>query len=105
VRGLLPTPYFASGTVPETTKETGDRYRLLLRTHCEKFAHGRCISADLRNTQKLKGLRPSPSGAGRNYSFSEAGQDLFDRKAIATGFFFTCFGFLAKKKPLELPRC
>ena len=57
MRGLLPTPYFASGEALGTTKETGDRYRPLLRTHCEKFAIGRCVSADLRNHQELKGIR------------------------------------------------
>lgn len=57
VRGLLLAPYFAAGAVRGTTKETGDRYRPLLRTHCEKFAHSRCISADLRNPQELKRIR------------------------------------------------
>jgi hypothetical protein len=57
LRGLLLTHYFASGEALGTTKETGDRYRPLLRTHCEKFAIGRCVSADLRNHQELKGIR------------------------------------------------
>ena len=57
MRGLRPSPYFASGEALGTTKETGDRYRPLLRTHCEKFARGRCISAGLRSTQELKGIR------------------------------------------------
>ena len=57
MRGLLPTPYVTSGTALGTIKETADRYHPLLRTHCEKFARGRCISADLRNTQELNGIR------------------------------------------------
>ncbi len=57
MRGLLPTPYFASGEALGTTKETGDRHRPLLCTHCKKFARGWRISADLRNTQELNGIR------------------------------------------------
>ena len=55
--GLLPVPYFAAGVARGTTKKTGDRYHPLLRTLCEKFARGRCVSADLRNPQDLKGIR------------------------------------------------
>ena len=57
MRGLLIAPYFAAGAVLGTTKETSDRYRPLLRTHCEKIERGRCVSADLRNHQELKGIR------------------------------------------------
>ena len=55
--GHLPMPYFASGTALGTIKETADRYHPLLRTHCEKFARGQCISAYLLNTQELNGIR------------------------------------------------
>jgi len=81
VRGLLPTPYFASGEALGTTKETGDRYRPLLRTHCEKFASGRCISADLRNPQELKGIRTEKPLRRRsvNTSHSVGVWSLFDR--------------------------
>ena len=81
MRGLLPTPYLASGAALGTTKETGDRYRPLLRTHCEKFARGRCISADLRNTQELKGIRAEKPLRERGVIilFAEAGWGLFDR--------------------------
>jgi hypothetical protein len=57
VRRLLSAPYFAAGAVRGTTRETSDRYRPLLRTHCEKLERGRCVSADLRNRQELKGIR------------------------------------------------
>ena len=81
MRGLLPTPYFASGEALGTTKETGDRCRPLLRTHCELFARGRCISADLRNTQELKGIRAEKPLRERGVIilFAEAGWGLFDR--------------------------
>ena len=81
MRGLLPTPYFASGEALGTTKETSDRYRPLLRTHCEKFVRGRCISADLRNTQELKGIRAEKPLRERGVIilFAEAGWGLFDR--------------------------
>ena len=81
MRGLLPTPYLASGAALGTTKETGDRYRPLLRTHCEKFARGRCISADLRNPQELKGIRTEKPLRERGIIilFAEAGRGLFDR--------------------------
>ena len=81
MRGLLLTPYFASGAALGTTKETSDRYRPLLRTHCEKFARGRCISADLRNTQELKGIRAEKPLRERGVIilFAEAGWGLFDR--------------------------
>ena len=81
MRGLLPTPYFASGEALGTTKETGDRCRPLLRTHCELFALGRCISADLRNTQELKGIRAEKPLRERGVIilFAEAGWGLFDR--------------------------
>ena len=81
MRGLLLTPYFASGAALGTTKETSDRYRPLLRTHCEKFARGRCISADLRNTQELKGIRAEKPLRERGVIilFAEAGRGLFDR--------------------------
>jgi len=63
VRGLLLTPYFASGAALGTTKETSDRYRPMPRTHCEKFARGRCIAADSHNTQERKGISAKgPSG-------------------------------------------
>jgi len=54
---LLSPPCFTSGEVLGTTKETGDRHRPLLCTHCKKFARGWRISADLRNTQELNGIR------------------------------------------------
>ena len=54
---LLPTPYFASGEAVGTTKETADRYSPLMHTHSKKFALGRCISADLGNTEELNGIR------------------------------------------------
>ncbi len=57
MRGRLPVPYFAAGAARETTKKTGDRYGPLLRTHCKKCARSRCVSADLRNHQELKGIR------------------------------------------------
>ena len=81
MRGLLPTPYLASGAALGTTKETSDRYRPLLRTHCEKFVRGRCISADLRNTQELKGIRAEKPLRERGVIilFAEAGRGLFDR--------------------------
>ena len=81
VRLPLPTPYFASGEALGTTKETADRYRPLLRTHCDKFARGRCISADLRNTQELNGIRAEKPlwERGVNILFAEAGWGLFDR--------------------------
>ena len=81
MRGLLLTPYFASGAALGTTKETSDRYRPLLRTHCEKFVRGRCISADLRNTQELKGIRAEKPLRERGVIilFAEAGWGLFDR--------------------------
>ena len=81
MRGLLPTPYFASGEALGTTKETGDRCRPLLRTHCEKFARGRCISADLRNTQELKGIRAEKPLRKRSVitSHSVGVWRLFDR--------------------------
>jgi len=81
VRGLLPMPYFASGEALGTTKETGERCSPLLRTDCEKFARGRCISADLRNTQELKGIRAEKPRMERGLiiSFAEAGWGLFDR--------------------------
>ncbi len=83
MRGLLPTPYLASGAALGTTKETSDRYRPLLRTHCEKFVRGRCISADLRNTQELKGIRAEKPLRERGVIilFAEAGWGLFDRIA------------------------
>ncbi len=79
--GLLRTPYFASGAALGTTKETSDRYRPLPRTDCEKFARGRCISADLRNTQELKGIRAEKPLRERGVIilFAEAGWGLFDR--------------------------
>ena len=81
MRWLLLTPYFASGAALGTTKETSDRYRPLLRTHCEKLARGRCISADLRNTQELKGIRAEKPLQERGVIilFAEAGWGLFDR--------------------------
>ncbi len=74
-------PYFASGEALGTTKETGERCSPLLRTDCEKFARGRCISADLRNTQELKGIRAEKPRWERGLiiSFAEAGWGLFDR--------------------------
>ena len=81
MRGLLPTPYVASGTALGTTKETAERYRPVLRTHCEKFVCGRCISADLRNHQELKGIRAEKPLRERDVInfFAEAGRGLFDR--------------------------
>ena len=81
MRGLLSASYFAAGAVREATKETGDRYRPLLRTHCEKFVRGRCISADLRNHQELKGIRAEKPLRERGVIilFAEAGWGLFDR--------------------------
>jgi len=81
VHGLLPTPYFASGEALGTTKEAGERCSPLLRTDCEKFARGRCISADLRNTQELKGIRAEKPRWERGLiiSFAEAVWGLFDR--------------------------
>ncbi len=81
MHGLLPTPYFASGEALGTTKETGERCSPLLRTDCEKFARGRCISADLRNTQELKGIRAEKPRWERGLiiSFAEAVWGLFDR--------------------------
>ena len=81
VRLTLPTPYFASGEALETTKEAADRYRPLLRTHCEKCARGRCVSADRRNTQELKGIRAEMLIRERGVIilFAEAGWGLFDR--------------------------
>ena len=81
MRGLLLTPYFASGAALGTTEETSDRYRPLLRTHCEKFARGRCISAGLRNHQELKGIRAEKPLRERGVIilFAEAGWGLFDR--------------------------
>ena len=70
MRGLLPAPYFAAGEARETTKETDDRYRPLLRIHYEKFARGRCVSVDLRNHQELKGIR--------------ANKPLWDRSVITS---------------------
>ena len=83
MRGLLPTPYDTSGTALGTTKETADRYHPLLRTHCEKFARGRSFSADLRNTQELKGIRAEKPLQERGVIilFAEAGWGLFDRMA------------------------
>ena len=82
MRGLLLTPYFASGAPLGTTKETSDRYRPLLRAHCEKFARGRCISADLRNTQELKGIRAEKPLRERGVIilFAEAGWGLIEQK-------------------------
>ena len=79
--GLLPTPYFTSGTALGTTKEIADRSRPLLRTHCEKFACGRCISVDLSHTQELKGIRAEKPLRERGVIilFTEAGLGLFDR--------------------------
>ena len=81
VRGLLPTPYFASGEELGTTKETSDRCRPLLRTACEKFARGRCISADLRITQELKGICEEKPLRERGVIIllAEPGWGLFDR--------------------------
>ena len=81
MRGLLLTPYFASGAALGTTKETSDRYRPLLRTHCEKFARGRYISADQRNTQELTGIRAEKPLRERGVIiwFAEAGRGLLDR--------------------------
>ena len=86
MRGLLLTPYFASGAALGTTKETSDRYRPLLRTHYEKFARGRCISADPRNTEELKGIRAEKPLRERGVIilFAEAGWGLFDRMADST---------------------
>ncbi len=79
--GLLPAPYLTSGTALETTKETADRYRPLLGAHCEKFARGRCISVDRRNTQGLKGIRAEKPLRERGVTilFAEAELGLFDR--------------------------
>ena len=79
--GLLPAPYLTSGTALGTTKEAADRYRPLLRTHCEKFARGRCISVDLRNTQELDGIRAEKPIRERGIIilFAEAELGLFDR--------------------------
>ena len=80
VRLTLPTPYFASGEALGTTKETADRYRPLLRTHCEKCVRGRCVSADRRNTQELKGIRAEMLIRERGVIilFTDAGWGLFD---------------------------
>ncbi len=82
MRGLLPAPYFAAGAARGTTKKTGDRYRPLLRTHCEKSARGRCVSADLRNHQELKGIRAEKPLRERSVITSHAVGvwRLFDRK-------------------------
>ena len=84
MRGLLSTPYFASGDALGAIKETGDIYRPLLRTHCEKFARGRCISADLRNHQELKRIRAEKPLRERGVSIlsAEAGWGLFDRMVL-----------------------
>ena len=81
MRGLRPSPYYASGAARGTTKETPEGYRPLLRTHCEKFARGRWISADLRNTQELKGISAEKPLRERGVIilFDEAGWRLFDR--------------------------
>ena len=81
MRGLLIPPYFASGAALETTGETGDRYRPLLRTHGEKFARGRCSSVGMSNSQELKGIREEKPLRERGVIilFSEAGWGLFDR--------------------------
>jgi len=86
VRGLLPTPYFASGEALGTTKETGDTCRPFLRTDCEKFERGRCFSADLRNTQELKGIRAEKPLRERGVIilFTEAGWGLLDRIALCS---------------------
>ena len=76
MRRLIPAPYFAAGSARGTTKEAGERYRPLMRTHCEKFARGRCISADLRNLQELKGIRAEKPFRERGVIilFAEAGR-------------------------------
>jgi hypothetical protein len=53
----------------------------LLRTHSEKFARGRCISADLRNHQELKGIRAEKPLRERGVFVlsAEAGWGNFDR--------------------------
>ena len=86
MRGLRPSPYFASGEALGTTKETGDRHRPVLRTHCEKFALCRCISAGLRNTQELKGIRAEKPlwERGEIILFAEAGWELFNRMTPST---------------------
>ena len=84
MRGLLPAPYFAAGAARGTTKKTGDRYRPLLRTHCEKSARGRWVSADLRNPQELKGIRAEKPLWERSVITSHAVGvwRLFDRNLI-----------------------
>lgn len=90
MRWLLLTPYFASGAALGTTKETSDRYRPLLRTHCEKFARGRCISPDLRNTQELKGICAEKPLLERGVIilFAEAGWGLLDRILCVSAHWF-----------------
>ena len=97
MRGLLPAPYFAAGAARETTKETGDRYRPLLRTHCEQFARGRYISADLRNHQELKGIRAEKPLRERSVITSHAVGvwRLFDR--------FLFFNYLALHECSDKP--
>jgi len=84
VRGLLPASHLAAGSARGTTKETGDRYRPLLRIHCEKFARGRCVSADLRNHQELKGIRAEKPLRERSVITSHAVGvwRLFDRNSL-----------------------
>ena len=81
MRGLLTTPYLASGEALGSTRKTPNRYRPLLRTYCEKFARGRCISADPRNPQELNGIRAETPLLERGVIifFAEAGWGLLDR--------------------------